>query len=225
MVNVEARLKIKGKNFEILVDVDKALQLKQGIDVSLDNVVAVNDIFQDVKKGLRASSKELEENFGTSDFKIIAEKIIKQGEVVLPTEYRKKEQETKTKQVIEFLIKNAVDPTTRRPHSESRIKEALEQSKIKIKNKPIEQQITEIISELKKIIPITIETKKLKILVPAVHTGKVYGLLKDYKETENWMSNGDLSCIINLPAGLQMDFYDKLNGVTHGSAIVEEVKE
>jgi hypothetical protein len=24
---------------------------------------------------------------------------------------------------------------------------------------------------------------------------------------------------------LQMDFYDKLNGITHGSAVVEEIKE
>ena len=39
MVNVEARLKIKGKEFEILVDVDKALQLKKGVEVSIDNVL------------------------------------------------------------------------------------------------------------------------------------------------------------------------------------------
>ena len=111
------------------------------------------------------------------------------------------------------------------PHSEKRIEEAIEQSGVKIENKPIEQQISSIVSKLKEVLPIKLETKKLKITVPAIHTGKVYGLLQDYKEKEEWLSNGDLSCIINLPAGLQMEFYDKLNSITHGSAIVEEIKE
>ena len=90
---------------------------------------------------------------------------------------------------------------------------------------PIEQQIGRILEKLKHIIPIKIETKKLRVTVPAVHTGKAYGILKEYKEKEEWLANGDLMCIINLPAGLQIDFYDKLNSITHGSSIVEEIKE
>ena len=29
---------------------------------------------------------------------------------------------------------------------------------------------------------------------------------------------------LNIPVGIQMEFYDKLNGVTHGSATSEEMK-
>jgi len=29
--------------------------------------------------------------------------------------------------------------------------------------------------------------------------------------------------VLNIPAGLIMDFYDKLNDVTHGSALSEEI--
>jgi len=225
MTNVEARLRVKGKEFQVLVDVDKALQLKKGSDIVIDNVLAVDDIFYDVKKGLKASSSDLEEYFNTSDIKEVAKRIIEQGEVVLPSEYKKKELEEKERQVIDFLARNAVDPSSGMPHSEKRIKEAIEQVGMKIENKPIEQQIPRIISKLKEVIPIKLETKKLKIIIPAVHTGKVYGLLQEYKEKEEWLGNGDLSCIINLPAGLQMEFYDKLNAITHGSAIVEEIKE
>jgi len=225
MTNVEARLRVKGKEFQVLVDVDKALQLKKGSDISIDNVLAIDEVFYDTKKGLKASSSDLEECFGTSDVKEVAEKIVKQGEVVLPSEYKKRELEEKEKQVIDFLAKNAVDPSSGMPHSEKRIKEAIEQAGVKIENKSIEQQIPSIVSKLKEVLPIKLETKKLKITVPAIHTGKVYGLLQDYKEKEEWLSNGDLSCIINLPAGLQMEFYDKLNAITHGSAIVEEIKE
>jgi ribosome maturation protein SDO1 len=225
MVNVEARLRIKGKEYAVLVDVDKALQLKKGIDISIDDVLAVDEIFYDIKKGLKASSSDLEEAFGTSEIKEVAEKIIKRGEIVTPAEYKKKEQEEKVKQVIDFLARNAIDPTTGNPHTEQRIEEAIKLANINIENKPIEQQISGIVSKLKEVMPIKIETKKLKITIPAIHTGKVYGLLQEYKEKEEWLSNGDLQCIINLPAGLEMDFYDKLNAITHGSAVVEEVKE
>ena len=210
MVNVEARLKIKGKEFQVLVDVDKALEFKkQGGDIA--NVLVSNDVFYDLKKGLKASSSDLEQAFGSSDVNEVGEKIIKIGKIVLPSDYRKKEQGNKIRQVITFLAKNALDPSTGQAISETRIEEAIEQSGVKIENKPIKQ-------------PIKIETKKLRIIIPSVHTGKVYGLVNEYKKKEDWLSNGDLQVIINIPAGLEMDFYDKLNSITHGSSIVEEIK-
>ena len=224
MANVEARIKVKGKEYEILVDVDKAIGFKKGIG-SIDNVLAVNEIFYDLKKGLKASTSDLQTAFGTSDIREVAKKIILQGEVVLPSDYRKKEIDIKKKQVIDFLRRNAIDAVSGQAHSEKRIETALEEAKVRIDNKPIEQQISEIISQLRNVLPIKIETKKLKIIIPALHTGKAYGMLKEYKEKEDWLGNGDLSCLINIPAGLQMDFYDKLNAITHGSAIVEEVKK
>jgi len=224
MTDVEARLKVNGKEFEIIVDLDKALEVKKG-EGSIVGVLSANEIFYDHKKGLRASTSDLEKAFGTSDVNEVAEQIIKKGEVVLPADYKKAGQETKVKQVIDFLSKHGVDPSTGNPHSEKRIEEALNQSKVKIDNKPIEQQIKGIVSEVGKIIPIKIETKRLKVLIPATHTGQAYGLLKDYKESEEWLPNGDLTCVINIPAGLQMEFYDKLNAIAHGSAIVEEIKE
>ena len=224
MANVEARLKIKGKEFQVLVDVDKALEFKkQG--GSIGNVLAVNEIFYDLKKGLKASDSDLEHAFGSSDINEVGENIVKRGEIVLPSDYKKKEQETRERQVIAFLSKNAIDPVTGHAISETRIEAALEQAKIKIENKPIEQQINSIVSRLKGIIPIKIETKKLKITIPSVHTGKAYGLVNEYKEKEDWLSNGDLRVIINIPAGLELDFYDKLNSVTHGSSIVEELEK
>ena len=128
MVNVEARIKIKGKNFETLVDVDKALQFKKGIG-DIGNVLAVDEIFYDAKKGLKVSSSDLLNYFGTSDVKQACEKLVKQGEIVLPSEYKKKNQESKTRQIVAFLAKNAIDPLTNKPCSEKRIEEAIEQQK------------------------------------------------------------------------------------------------
>ena len=103
MANVEAKLSLKGKRYEVLVDVDKAVQLKKGIPVSMDNVLAINEVFSDVKKGIKLSKNDLKDAFGTEDVKVIAEKIIKNGEVNIPLEMRKAEQENKVKQVVDFL--------------------------------------------------------------------------------------------------------------------------
>ncbi len=221
---VEARKKIDGNNFEILVDVDKALQLKDGIDVNIENVLIVDEVFSDAKKGEKAPSSNLEKAFGTTDVRKISEKIIKTGEIQLPAEYRKKKLDKKKKQVINFIARNAVNPQDGKPHSEQRIESAIKEAGINIENKPIEKQIDDIMSKLKEVLPVKIETKKLKVNVPATHTGKIYGMLKEYSKEENWLPNGNLECVITIPAGLEMEFYDKLNKSTKGSAVVEEEK-
>lgn len=225
MVNVEAKLSIKGKRFEILVDVDKALAFKGGKSVSMQNVLAVDKIFSDVKKGMQASEADLITVFNTKDINIVAQRIIQNGELQVPSEYKANERENKIKQVVDFLAKNAQDPATGKPHTPSRIQDAIKQAAINIDNRPIEEQMSGILSKLKVVIPIKIETKKLSIRIPVMHTGKAYGIVKEYMEKEEWLSNGDLQVTINIPVGMQMAFFDKLNGVTHGSAIVEEIKK
>lgn len=224
MTNVTARMKANGKNFEILVDVDKALQLKRGVAVSMQNLLAIDKVYADIKKGFVAGDQDLVQAFGSKDLAIVAEKIIRKGEVLLPIEYRNKDREDKIKQVIDFIARNAIDPATKRPHTTERIKKALEDAGVNVENKPVSEQISKIIEKLRPILPLKIETKKLSLKIPAQYTGNVYGLLKDYKENEEWQNDGSLICIVNLPAGLQMEFYDKLNAITHGNTIVEEVK-
>ena len=114
---------------------------------------------------------------------------------------------------------------TKRPHTEERIKSALEEAKINIKNVPIESQINDIVSELNRIIPIKIESKKIKLTIPAMYTGKVFGVINQYKEDENWLQDGTAEITVKVPSGIIMDFYDKLNAITHGSVMSEEIKE
>jgi len=221
MVNTTARIKKAGKRFEIIVDLDDALKLKKG-EISSINVEG-DTIFSDSKKGERASSSDLKEAFGTEDVSEIAIKIVKEGEVQTTQEHRDAEQEKKFKQIVDFLVTNAVDPQTGNPHTPERIKSALEQSHVNIKNVPVENQIKEIIEKISSILPIKLETKKVKINIPAMHTGKAYGIVNQYKESENWKDDGSLEVVVNVPSGIIIDFYDKLNSVTHGSALTEEI--
>jgi len=220
---VTAKLKREGKNFEMLVDLDEALKVREGKG-NVSSAVITNTIFYNIKSGEVASSSDLQKAFGTQDFFIISEKIIKAGEMEIPAEYLKKEREQKYKQVIDFLSKNAADANGR-PFTPDRILRALEEAKVNIQNKPIDSQISEIIEQLQRILPIKLEIKRIKVTIPAQHTGRAYGVINSFKEKEEWLSNGDLHVILKIPSGLLMDFYDKLNGVTHGSALAEEIRE
>ena len=224
MTQTTARIKQHGKHFEIIVDLDRALKFRKGESNNID-FLEIDRVFTDSKRGLAAPEKELTEAFGTTDLNSVVGKIVKSGEILLTQEYREDARDNKIKQVVDFLSRNAVDPKTGNPHTAERIKNALEQTQVNIKNAPIEGQIKEIIEKISLVLPIKLETKKVKVIVPAIHTGKAYGILNPYKESENWMNNGDLEAILRIPAGLVMDFYDKLNSATHGSVMTEEVKE
>jgi len=223
MTQTTARIKKAGKNFEILVDLEEAMNVKKGLSESIEP--EGDKIFTDHKKGFVPSTTELEEAFGTTDTNEIAIKIIKNGEVLLTQDYRDEEKERKMKNLVSFLARNAIDPQSKGPISESRIRSAIEEARINIKNVPIDNQIKEIVDELNKIIPIKLETKKIKTHLPAVYIGKAYSLINQYKIKEDWKDDGSLEAVLEIPAGIIMDFYDKLNSMTHGSALTEEIKE
>ena len=224
MTQTIARMKPKGKHFEVVVDLEKALKYKKGLSANVD-FLEIDRVFTDSKKGLAASSADLKDCFGTDNVYDIAAKMAKNGEILLTQDYRTDERDKKIKQVIDFLSMNAVDAQSGRKITAERIKTALEEANVNIKNTPIESQITEILQQLQKILPIKMESKRIKVIIPAIHTGKAYGLISQYKEKEDWLANGDLEVIISIPSGLAMDFYDKLNSFTHGSVMTQEIKQ
>jgi len=223
MARVTARIKVKGKHYEIHVDLDEALKVKQG----KGNIVSAIDsdaIYYDLNKGTKASNTDLTDAFGTTEVYKIAQQIITKGEVQKTQEFRDQERENRIKQVVQLIIRNAVDQHGR-PYTEERIKRAIEESHFGFDNSPAEQQMPKVVEALKTIIPIRLETKKIKLIIPAQYTGQIYGLLKDYKENEDWLANGALSVILSIPAGMLLDFYDKLNNITHGTVQSEEIIE
>jgi len=223
MAKVTARAKVKGKHFEIEVDLDEALKVKSGKG-DITKALEFPRIFTDMKKGNVAKESDLVECFGTKEPYEIAKKIIISGEIQKTQEFRDSEKDAKIKRVIDILLKNAVDQNGR-PYTEERIKRAVEEAHYSFDSRAPEQQLNDVVSKLQTIIQIKIETKRIKLTIPAQYTGQIYGLLKDYKQDEEWLANGDLQVVVNLPAGMQLDFYDKLNGITHGAVVSEELKE
>ncbi len=192
MTDTIARLRKGSMIFETMVDLEKAIKFRKGEKIGINEVIRDNAIYTELKKGMRAGSDVLLSAFETDNFAEVVGKIVKRGDLEVTQQFRDEATETRRKQVVEFLSKNALDARTSRPFTPDMISNALKQAGTKIENQPVEKQIKTIIESLSKILPIKIETKKIKIRIPAMHTGKVYGLLQEHKEKEDWLSNGDL---------------------------------
>lgn len=220
-----ARLKKFGQTFEISVDSDAALKYKRGEINDLHGVLLAEHIYSDARKGLRVSSQELEKIFKTADVLTIADVIIKHGEIQATAEHRAQEREQKTRRLINFLHTNSLDPRSGLPHPPARIEAALEQGKIHLDDhRSVEEQIDEIIAKLRPILPIKIERKRLTLTIPAQYAGKAYGVVKNNSSIvkETWNADGSWTAEVEIPAGLYLDFIEKLNSLTAGEVVVKE---
>lgn len=217
---VVARYNKHGVNFEILVDCEKAIELKHGKDIPINEIVTVESVFSDVKKGFHVSEKELERVFSTSDFRQVAVKIIKEGEVQLTAEYRDRLREEKRKSIINLIHRNSANPENNLPHPPQRIEAAMNEAKVKIDEfKSAEDQIKNIIDKIRHIIPIKYEIREVVFKIPGQYSGKSFSVLKKYGKLtkEEWDNNGSLIAMVEIPAGLQDELYRELNNLTHGN--------
>lgn len=231
MTNIDkaviARLETHGAKFEVLVDCNLAVAVKSGKEIDMKDVVAAEGIFADSKKGLKASEAQLKQIFGTDDVLEVAKQIIKKGEIQLTAEYRQNLREQKRKQIVGLIHRNAVDPQSHLPHPPQRIELAMEQAKVHIDEfKSTDQQVLDILKKLRPILPIRFEMKELSVKIPAKYAGQAQGMLRNIGKIlkESWQSDGSWFGIVEIPGGLEQDFYDKLNPITHGEAEVEVSK-
>ncbi len=212
--------------FEILVDPDKALEMKKGRPVPIGNVLAIQEIFTDAKKGERASSKDLEKHFSTADKLKVAEEIIRHGEVQLTTEQKRKMMEEKYKEIADIISRQGVDPRTSLPHPPQRIMNAMEQAHVNIDPfRPASMQVKDIVEKIQEILPIRFERLEIAVRIPAEFAGKagfVIRRLTDIKK-EEWQSSYWIA-LMEIPAGLQGEVYSKLNELTSGQCEVKVVR-
>lgn len=230
MVSVEeaviARISKGSTNFEILVDPDKALEFKKGKDYSIENILAVKEIFSDVKKGERASGGDLEKYFGTKDIIKISETIIRQGQIQLTTEQKRKLVEEKKKQIADIISKQGINPKTNLPHPPDRILKSMDEAHVNVDPfKKAEDQIESVISRIQEIIPVHLERIEIAVKIPMQYAGRASSLIRGICliKKEEWKSDGWIA-VIEIPAGMQSDIYNKLNDLTSGNVEVKVIK-
>ncbi|MEM2974593.1 MAG: ribosome assembly factor SBDS, partial [Candidatus Micrarchaeia archaeon] len=149
-----------------------------------------------------------------------------EGEVPLTTEQRHQMLEEKRKKIISILVRECIDPRTGAPHPPQRIEKALEEAKVRIDPfKPAESQLDDVIAPLRPILPLKFEKARLAVKVPADISQKCYGMLKEYNiQKEEWASDGSLIVVVEIPAGIQPEFFDRVNRMTSGRAQIKDMK-
>ncbi|RLI27091.1 MAG: ribosome assembly factor SBDS [Candidatus Hecatellales archaeon] len=221
-----ARLVVGGEKFEVMVNPDRALDYKMGKPVPISQLLIYETIFRDVGKGEKASEEKLKKAFGTLDPQKIAKTILERGEVLLTTEQRRKLIEDKRKQIVNFISKHCVDPKTGLPHPPLRIEQAMAEAHISVDPfKDAEEQAKQVIQALRPILPLKIENVELEVVIPPRFAPSSYSTLKAFGtvKRERWLQDGSLSAVVELPAGLQPSFIEKLGSLTKGSAQVKKL--
>ncbi len=212
--------------FEILVDSELAYKYLYEKEGDILNILESEDIWKDIKKGERRSNESIMSAFGTVDIAVVAAHILKKGNIPLTTEYRNKMLDDKKKQIIEEIAKNSIDPRTNAPVPKIRIENAMKEVKINIDPfKNISEQVEAVVDKLRSRLPIKFVMLKIQIVIPAEYASKSYGMLKQFTmKSEEWTSNGSLKAIVEIPAGLQDVFYEKMNRISNGNIQTEIVK-
>jgi len=223
---VIGRVKSHGETFEILIEPDAVESFKSGEEVDLVENMPSEKIFTDALKGKKAPNHMIERAFESKDIEEITKKILEDGEVQLTTEQRNKRQKQKRKEIVNRIARNSYNPQTDTPHPPKRIENAMKEANIHIDPfKPVSKQMDEVVEEIRDLIPLSFEEKSFSVTVRGDLQGKIYGHLKNIGdiEDEEWLNDGRWQAIINIPGGLQDEFYEKINDLTKGEAEIEEI--
>ncbi|HUY70281.1 MAG TPA: ribosome assembly factor SBDS [Candidatus Baltobacteraceae bacterium] len=220
---VIAKIKRNGDEFEIFVNSDLAYEYITGKRSDPMVVLEVEEVFKDARKGDRPAEDKIKKAFGTTDIAKIAEIILKQGEVPITTEQRVRLIEEKRKQIVEIIAKNSIDPRTNAPNPPLRVENAMREAKVAIDPfKSPSDQIEDIVKKITLIMPIKFSVAKVEVTIPAEFANRSFGTLKKYgMKSDQWLGDGSLQAILEFPAGMQSEVFDKINSATQGRAIIK----
>lgn len=220
---VTAKLEKNGKRYEIEVDCDKAMDIREGRSEDVDSALLVDKIFKDIKKGEVAGN--LQKELGTDDIRKIALKIIKEGDVQLSTAYKQKKAEMLKKRIIDKIAGMAIDLNTNLPIPRQRIEIAMQEVHHNFDiNKPEKDQFDEVLLKLKKILPIKLGEFNYSVDVPIQYANDVMLYLKRLTNIKDNTRN-DNSLVVNfsVKAGNENELLSKLKSITHGSINIRKL--
>lgn len=218
---VVAKYTVNGERFEILVDADAAYEYITGKKSNPMAVLQAEEVFEDANKGKRQGQEKIKKAFNTDDISKVVDAILKHGNVPITTEQKAKMTEDKRKQIVNIIARNSIDPRTNAPHPEQRIENAMHEAKVTVDPfRNANEQVEEVLKKINVILPIKFATARIEVVIPVEYSNRCYGLLKQYGlKSEQWLQDGSLKATVEFPAGLKIEFFDKLNSYTKGSAV------
>lgn len=215
---VIAKYERDGLTFEVFVDSELAHDYITGKISDPLKPLEADEVFKDAKKGERQSEDKIKKIFGTTELAKVVEYILKKGNVPMTTEQRNQMIEDKRRQIVAIIAKNSIDPRTNAPNPPMRVENAMKEAKVAIDPfKNANEQIEEVVKKLSVVMPLKFTTTKISVTIPAEFASRCFGILKQYGlKSEQWLSNGGLQASLEFPAGLQSEFFDRINKATQG---------
>ncbi len=220
-------IKREGNRFELFVDPDLAFDYRRGESVPLEDILKSYEIYDDAKRGSRATEILVKDAFGSSEVFTVAPEILKHGEFKLTHEQRVQLVEEKTEAIIKDISKRAMNPQTGHPHPPDRVRQAMEEAKVSVD--PfirVDEQVPRVVKALLVIIPISFESVKLRITLPASFAGKGYNIVAKAGviKSDSWGQDGSWTGLVEMPASLRQALYDDLNKLTKGQTRIDVVR-
>jgi len=218
---VVARLESHGERFEVLVDPDLAVRIRQREEIDLEEVVAADVAFSNAANGERAPDEALMKVYKTTEFEPAALRIIRKGEIQLTADQRRQRIAERRNQVITFISRNAINPQSGFPHPPQRIELAMEEARVNIDPfKSVEEQVKETVKALRPLLPNRFEEIRIAVRIPADYAPRAYGELQAAVTVEQneWQKDGSWIAVVRIPAGIQEEFYDLVNKISRGNA-------
>jgi len=225
--HIVARLVSRGDRFEVLVDPDLAMNYRLGKKSDVTKILAVDQVYTDVNKGLRAPNEKLQARFGTTDVKRIAQEILEKGELLLTTEQRRRLIEEKRRQIVNLIARSCVDLRTGAPLPSIRVEQAMGQVSVSIDPfKPAEEQVREVIQEIKRVLPIRVEASEVAVTAGPKEYVEALSLCRGYGEIlgEEKLRDGGARIRVSVPNISKTTFLERV-GKAMGSRVKVEVSE
>ena len=233
MVNIDeaiiARLESHGEKFEILVDPDLAADFKnpEKDSIAIEDVLAVEDIFKDAKKGDKSSDEAMMKVFDNNDVLEVATEIINNGHIQLTAQQKRDMQEEKRLMVINKIARESINPQNGLPHPVTRIENAMEETKVKIDPfKSVDEQVQTVLKAIKVKIPIRFEHVKVAVRLPGSVAGNAFSTIAKFGKilNEEWQQDGSWIAVVEIPGGLQDNFNLKMGEISGGEAETKAIK-
>ncbi|MCL4342848.1 MAG: ribosome assembly factor SBDS [Candidatus Thermoplasmatota archaeon] len=231
MVRVEdaivARLESHGHKFEILIDPASADRIRSG-EIDLDRDLAIDQVFKDARKGEKIGNDTLMEVFKTTDLKEVVTAIVRKGQIQLTTEQRREMLDRKTKQIINIISRESLNPQTNLPNPPNRIAQAMEEAKVHIDPfKSVEEQMQVVLKAIRPLIPIKMEKSKIAVKLKGDAYGKLYGDIakSGYLQKEEWGNDGSWIGMLEVPSGIMGEYIDHLSNKAKENIEVRILKQ
>lgn len=209
-----ARINTKRGKFEVLVFEDAALSFRNGKSAWRNEIMPIGQVFKDYKKGLKASTNELKEVFGTADPYEVGRKIVLEGELLLSVETLRKLIDEKRKHIATLISRMALDPLSNVPIPQLRIEQAMAQASISIDPfKDAEEQVKRVISTIRPIMPLKVKESLLEVQLSPKDAQTGIKMAEELGEVRKQVvgKSGEITILVALPELLRSKMAEKLS--------------